>query len=88
MTCCSLAFGAMLTSQSLLPGTFFDKIRALVERVRRPRVEDRGQHHLVLQRGPGWRGDGFQRLQRVGHYAGAYDNMKWMSHCVFLNFQT
>ena len=75
MTCCSLALGPRLTSQTLLPGTLGGQMRGFVEGVPGPRIEHRRQHHLVLQGRPGRAGDRFQGLQRVRHDAAADDDL-------------
>jgi hypothetical protein len=43
--------------------------------VARPRIKDGGQHHFIFQRRPGGRGDGFQRLQRIGNDAAANNDL-------------
>ena len=82
ITCCSLALGPRLTSQTLLPGTCFARFGGFVEGVAGPGVEHRRQHHLVLERRPGRARDRFQRLQRVGDNAPADNDMEWLHFSV------
>ena len=84
MTCCSLAFGPRLTSQTLLPAMLLRQVGGFVERVAGPGIEHGRQHHLVLERGAGGAGDRLQRLQRVGHDASADDDLERVAHWIRL----
>jgi hypothetical protein len=64
-------------------GRVFREVRRLVKRVAGPWIEDGGQHHFIFQRRPGRRGGEFKRLQRIGHDAGANDDLEcleWRGH--------
>ena len=67
MTCCSLALGPRLTSQTLLPGRLLGQVRGFEQRVSRPGVEHGRQHHFILQRRARRPGHRFKGLQRVGN---------------------
>ncbi len=68
------------TEPDFAAGRVLREVCRLVKRVARPRIEDGGQHHFILQRRSGRRRDGFKRLQRIRRDPGANDDLVCGAH--------
>ena len=75
-----LGFGAQADQPDFAAGRALGQVGGLIKRVARPRVEDGGEHHFILQRRAGRAGYRLQGLERVGHNGAADDNLICSAH--------
>ena len=88
MTCCSFALGPSETSQIFAAGILCDEACRFIERAGSPRVEDRGQHHLVFETGASGSVDWFECLQQVRDDSSANYDVECISQLLFPFFRT